>query len=103
VLLRENIANLNVARVFLDARVLGKAWDNNKRLFDPSWISTYAMMGGTVILIITLLKCFVQHISRQSSINKVTLQVLMALENTNHGTLKEVIKVCVAEIHETTM
>ena len=82
-LLRENIASFNMTSVSVlsfDARFLGKVWDNIKRLFDPLWIATYAMMGGTVILIITLLKCLVQHISRQSSINKVTLQVLMALE-----------------------
>lgn len=87
----------------LDAGFLRKVRDNIKRLFDSLWIATYAMMGGMIILIIILLKCLTQHISRQHSINKVTLQVLMALENTNHGTLKEVIKVCVAEIHETTM
>ena len=65
----------------LDAGFLGKVWDNIKRLFDPLWIATYAMMGGIVILIIILFKCLTQHISRQHSINKATLQVLMALKN----------------------
>jgi hypothetical protein len=65
----------------LDAGFLGKVWDNIKRLFDPLWIATYAMMGGTVILIIILFKCLTQHTSRQHSINKATLQVLMALKN----------------------
>lgn len=87
-LLKEKIANLNVTRVSVlsqDARFLGKVGNNIKRLFDPSSTATYAMMGGIVILIIILLKCFVQHISRQCSINKVTLQVLMALKNLNHA------------------
>jgi len=65
----------------LDVGFLGKVWDNIKRLFDPLWIATYAMMGGTVILIIILFKCLTQHTSRQHSINKATLQVLMALKN----------------------
>ena len=65
----------------LDAGFLGKVWDNIKRLFDPLWIATCAMMGGTVILIIILFKCLTQHTSRQHSINKATLQVLMALKN----------------------
>jgi hypothetical protein len=52
-MLREkNIANLNVTRVsvlFLDVGC--------KRRFDPSWITTYATMGGMAILIIILCKC----------------------------------------------
>lgn len=52
-----------------------------KGLFDPSRIATYAVMGGIIILIIILLKCFVLQISRQCFINKATLQVLMALKN----------------------
>ena len=75
-MLREkNIANLNVTRVsvlFLDVGC--------KRRFDPSWITTYATMGGMAILII-ILCVSAQHISRQCSINKVTLQMLLALEN----------------------
>jgi hypothetical protein len=39
------------------------------------------MMGGIVILIIILFKCPAQHISRQHSIYKATLQVLLPLEN----------------------
>ena len=46
-------------------------------------------LGGIVILIIILFKCFEQHISRQHSMNKVTLQVLMALKNTNCATLRK--------------
>ena len=87
----------------LDAGFLGKVWDNIKRLFDPLWIATYAMMGGIVILIIILFKCLTQHTSRQHSINKATLQVLMALENPGCEPQKEVIKAWMAEIHETTM
>jgi hypothetical protein len=86
VLLKEKIANLNVTRVSVlsqDARFLGKVGNNIKRLFDPSSTATYAMMGGIVILIIILFKCPTQHISRQCSINKATLQVLMALKNPN--------------------
>ena len=56
------------------------------------WVGTYTMMGGIVILIIILFKCLTQYISRQCSINKVTLQVLMAPENPNSSTPKEVIK-----------
>ena len=59
-LLRENIANLNAIRVSvlpLDARFLGKVWDNIKRLCNPMWIAIYSMMGGIVILIIILFKC----------------------------------------------
>jgi hypothetical protein len=44
VLLRENIANLNATRVSvfsLDARFLGKVWDNIKRLFGPSFDLCY--------------------------------------------------------------
>lgn len=47
------------------------------------------MMGGIVILIISLFMCLTQHISRQCSINKLTLQVLMALENPNCALLQE--------------
>ena len=68
----------------LDAGLLGKVWDNFKRLFEPSWIATYTM-AGIVILIIILFKCLTQHISSQHSINEVTLQVLMALENPECG------------------
>jgi hypothetical protein len=39
---------------WLHARFFGKVWDNIKRLFDLLWIATYAMMGGTLILIIIL-------------------------------------------------
>jgi hypothetical protein len=45
-LVRENTANLNATRVSvlsLDAGLLRKVWDNIKRLFDPSWIPTYAI------------------------------------------------------------
>lgn len=80
VLLRERVANLNETRLSvlsLNVRI----WDNIKRLFDPSWITTYAMMGGIVLLIIILFKYLEQHISKRHSINKVTLQVLMALKN----------------------
>jgi hypothetical protein len=55
VLLRENIANFNETRVLvlsLDAGLLGKVWDNFKRLFEPSWIATYAMMKEILILIL---------------------------------------------------
>ena len=63
------------------------------------------MMGGMIILIIILFKCLTQHISRQHSINKATLQVLMALENSRlqPPPPKEVIKAWMAKIHETTM
>ena len=105
-LLRENIANLNATRVsvlFLDDRFLCKVWDNIKRLFDPSWVANYAVMGGIVILIIILFKCLAQHISRQHSIIKATLQVLMALKNPNYNHPNEVIKAWMAEIRDTTM
>ena len=82
----------------LDSGFLGKVWDNIKRLFDPSWMATYDMMGGIVILIIILFKCLLQHISRQCSINKVMLQVLMALKNPNCNPPKEVIEAWMAEI-----
>lgn len=65
--LMENLAYLNATRepvLSLDAGFLGKVWDNIKRLFDPLWITTYATMGGLVILIIILFKCLTQHISR---------------------------------------
>lgn len=59
-------------------------------------------MGGIVILIINWVKCLAQHISRQQSINKATLQVLMALDNFDysltHPTTKEVIKAWMAEV-----
>jgi hypothetical protein len=48
VLLRENIANLNVTTVFvlsLNAGFLEKVWDNIKRHFDPLWIVNSALMG----------------------------------------------------------
>ena len=61
------------------------------------------MMGGIVILIIILFKCLTQHISMQCSINKIALQVLMALEKSQLQPPKEVIKLWMAEIHETTM
>ena len=77
--------------------------DSWERLFDPLWIASCDMMGGIVILIIILFKCLTQHISRQCSINKAALQVLMALENLSFGLPKEVIKAWMAEICETTM
>ena len=79
-----------VSVLSLDAGFLRKVRDNIKRMFDSSWIATYAMMGG-IILIIILLKCLTQHISRQHSINKVTLQVLNALKNPDCDLPKEVI------------
>lgn len=66
-LLRENIANLNVTRVsglFLDAGFMRKVWDNIKRLFDHSWIASYAIVGEMLTLIIILFKCLTQHISK---------------------------------------
>lgn len=61
------------------------------------------MMGGTVIRIIILFKCLTQCISKQHSINKVTLQVLIVLKNPNCIPSKEVIKAWMAEICKTTM
>lgn len=78
-LLRERVANLNETRLsVLSLNV--SIWDNIKRLFDPSWITTYAMMGGIALLIIILFKYLEKHISKWHSINKVTLQVLMPLK-----------------------
>lgn len=70
---------------------LFKVWENFKRLLDISWIMTYAINGDIVLLLIILLKCFLQHVVWQRSINKSTLQVLMALKHPEHGPLQEVI------------
>ena len=83
VLLRENIANLNVTTVFvlsLNAGFLEKVWDNIKRHFDPLWIVNSALMGWIVILVTILFKCLTQHIS----LNKVILQVLIDLKNPDY-------------------
>ena len=62
------------------------------------------MMGGIVTLIIIFLKCLAPHNSKQHFINKLTLQVLMALKSPYYTPPpKEVIKAWKAEIHETTM
>ena len=82
---------------------LSLSWDNIKRLFDPLWIATNVMMGGKVILITILFKWLTQHISRQHSISKLTLWVLMAPENPDCGPPKKVIKAWMADISETTM
>jgi hypothetical protein len=73
VLLRENITNLYATRLSvlsLDVGFLGKMWDNIKRLFDPLWIATYAMMGGIVILIIILFKYLICETYLQATFHK---------------------------------
>lgn len=100
VLPRESVTNVNRAFVLsLDAGFLGKVWDNIKRLIDPLWIATYTMMGGMVMPIIILFKCLRQHISRQHSINKAALQVLMALKNPDCGSPEEVINIWIAQMN----
>jgi len=73
----------------LDAGFLGKVLDNIKRLIDPLCIATYTMMGRIVILIIILFKCLTQHISKEYSINNMTLQELMALKNPDCSPLRK--------------
>lgn len=51
------------------------------------------------MLIITLLKCLIQHISRECS--KATCQVVLVLEISACSTPKEVIKVWKVNIQET--
>lgn len=53
-----------------------------------------------MIILIILLKCCLQHITQQCSINNTTLQVLMALEHQDHSQPKKVIRAFVMEIRE---
>ena len=62
-------------------------WNNTKRVFSSSSIASYAIMMmmimmmviAIIAIIIMLLKCLIQHISWQCSINTSVLQPLMAL------------------------
>ena len=71
-------------------------------VYEPSWIPTYAVMGGDVKLIMTLLYYLTQHIFRQCSLNNATIQILMALKNPNCVPSQEVIKAYMDRICETT-
>lgn len=48
--------------IALDSSFFIKARYNIKRLFDPSWVLTNALMSRVTLLILILFKCFLQHI-----------------------------------------
>lgn len=67
--------------MFFDVSIITKVGDNHKRLLYYSWIITYTMLGGILLLDI-IFKCV--HYSAYVTaviINKTMLQVLMALEH----------------------
>ena len=52
---------LRVEGMAFDSTPFEKVWHNIKRLFDPSWMLAYALIGRVVLLIVILFKCLLQH------------------------------------------
>lgn len=48
--------------IVFDSSFFEKVWYNIKRLFDPSWVLTYALISRVTLSILILFKCFLQHI-----------------------------------------